>query len=232
MAEAAVGELLSGVEEERGVTIGYRAHFPEIEVKVLARAETQSSAEQRAVAAANVVRERLGSILFAEGDVTLAQSVGMLLAERGLTLGLAESCTGGLISHLVCESPASDYFLGSVVCYANRIKEQVLGVSPDLLRDKGAVSAEVAEQMATGARRVLGCDVALAVTGIAGPTGGSPEKPVGLVHYAVATPTGVTAQQTLFPRSRDQVRLHAAYFALMLVRKVLVANRTPTAATD
>ncbi|HTM45577.1 MAG TPA: competence/damage-inducible protein A [Polyangiaceae bacterium] len=221
MAEAAVGELLTGVEEQFAVTLGYRAHFPEIEVKVLARDASQSSAEERANGAARVVRERLGQIVFAEGDVTLAQSVGRLLSARGLTLGLAESCTGGLISHLVCERPASDYFLGSVVCYANQIKEQVLGVNPDLLRDKGAVSAEVAEQMALGARRVLGADVGLAVTGIAGPSGGSSEKPVGLVHYAVATPAGVMLSQTQFPRSRDQVRLHAAYSALMLVRRAL-----------
>jgi nicotinamide-nucleotide amidase len=225
MPEAAVNELLSGIEASYGVTIGYRAHFPEIEVKVLARATEQNVAEQRARAASDEVRSRLSKISFAEGDVSLAQAVGSLLRERGLKLALAESCTGGLIGHLLCQHPSSDFFLGGVVCYANEIKQSVLGVDPAVLRSKGAVSSEVAEQMAIGARRTLGADVALAVTGIAGPSGGTAEKPVGLVHYAVATAAGVTTHHTQFPRSRDQIRLHAAYSGLWLLRTTLLAGR-------
>ncbi len=225
MPEAAVNELLSGVEERYGVTIGYRAHFPEIEVKVLARAAEQSNAEQLAHQAADEVRRRLGKILFGEADISLAQSVGTLLRERGLKLALAESCTGGLIGHLLCQHPSSDYFLGGIVCYANEVKQSVLGVDPALLASKGAVSAEVATQMAIGARQALSADVALAVTGIAGPSGGTAEKPVGLVHYAVATALGVTTHHTQFPRSRDQIRLHAAYSGLWLLRTTLLAPR-------
>lgn len=225
MPEAAVNELLSGVEERFGVTIGYRAHFPEIEVKVLAKAAAQSDAERLARQAADEVRSRLSSILFGEGDITLAQSVGNTLREQGLKLALAESCTGGLIGHLLCQQPSSDFFLGGIVCYANAVKESVLGVDPAVLQAKGAVSAEVAAQLALGARRVLAADVALAVTGIAGPTGGTTEKPVGLVHYAVATAQGVTTHHTHFPRSRDQIRLHAAYSALWLLRRTLLAQQ-------
>jgi nicotinamide-nucleotide amidase len=223
LPEAAVNELLNGVEESFGVTIGYRAHFPEIEVKVLAKAATQPDAEQLARRGADEVRRRLSSILFGEGDITLAQSVGNVLRERGLKLALAESCTGGLIGHLLCQQPSSDFFLGGVVCYANAVKETVLGIDPAVLRTHGAVSAEVAAQMALGARRALGADVALAVTGIAGPSGGTAEKPVGLVHYAVATAQGTTTHHTQFSRSRDQVRLHAAYSALWLLRRTLLA---------
>jgi nicotinamide-nucleotide amidase len=222
MPEARVNDLLSGIEERYRVTLGYRAHFPQIEVKVLARAATQEQALALAEPAANEVRARLGSAVFAEGDVTLAESVGLLLRERGLSLGLAESCTGGLVAQLICERPASEYFRGAVVCYANGVKSAVLGVDERVLAEKGAVSAEVVEQMAQGARRVLAADVALAITGIAGPSGGSVEKPVGLVHYAVATAAGITLRQTSMPRSRDQVRLHAAYTGLMLVRQVLL----------
>jgi nicotinamide-nucleotide amidase len=225
MPEAAVNELLAGVEERFGITIGYRAHFPEIEVKVLAKAAQQAEAERLARLGADEVRRRLGNILFGEGDITLAQSVGNTLRAKGLKLALAESCTGGLIGHLLCQQPSSDFFLGGVVCYANSIKQAVLGVDPALLQAKGAVSTEVAAQMAIGARQALAADVALAVTGIAGPTGGTPEKPVGLVHYAVATALGVTTHHTQFPRSRDQIRLHAAYSALWLLRRTLLASQ-------
>lgn len=223
MPEAAVNELLNGVEESYGVTIGYRAHFPEIEVKVLAKATEQVEAERLAQRGADEVRRRLSTILFGEGDITLAQSVGNALRERGLKLALAESCTGGLIGHLLCQHPSSDFFLGGIVCYANEIKQSVLGVDPAVLQAKGAVSAEVAAQMATGARGALAADVALAVTGIAGPTGGTAEKPVGLVHYAIATAQEVTTHHTSFPRSRDQIRLHAAYSALWLLRRTLLS---------
>lgn len=224
LPEAQVGELLAGVEETHGVIVGYRAHFPQIEVKLLAHAATQAEAEARSERAAVDVRQRLAHVLFAEGGVTLAQSVGQLLQQRGLKLGLAESCTGGLIGDLVCEHPASAYFLGGIVCYDNSIKTGVLGVDPAVLAEQGAVSPQVASQMAQGARRVLGADVALAVTGIAGPSGGSAEKPVGLVHYAVATAQRVTLRHTSMPRSRDQIRLHAAHTGLMLVRRVLLGQ--------
>jgi nicotinamide-nucleotide amidase len=117
--------------------------------------------------------------------IALEEAVGRLLAERGLAV--AESCTGGLIAHRLTNAPGSSrYFLGGVVAYANEVKERVLGVRPGTLREDGAVSREAALEMARGVRRLLGADIAISATGIAGPTGGMPEKPVGLVYVALA----------------------------------------------
>lgn len=222
MAEAAVNDRLAGIEAEHGVVIAYRAHFPEIEVKVLAREGTRQDAERVARAAADEVRARLGDVAYAEGDVAFAAAVTALLRERALTFGTAESCTGGLVAELVTEhAGASDVFRGSVVAYDNAVKEDCLGIEPALLGEHGAVSAEVATAMAQGARRVLGVDLALALTGVAGPGGGTDAKPVGLVHYAVATRDGTTARSAVYPGTRQQVRLRAAYSGLALVRELL-----------
>jgi nicotinamide-nucleotide amidase len=223
--ESTVNDQLVGMEQRFGVTIGYRAHFPEIEVKVLARAATTGEAQRIATEAAVQVRQRLGDIVYGEGDVTFAESVGALCRERGLSLATAESCTGGLVASLITEpAGASDYFVGSIVSYANAVKVAILGVDSAVLAARGAVSAEVARGMAEGARRVLGADVALALTGVAGPGGGTEEKPVGLVHYAVAAPSGTTNRQQVFPGSRRQVQQRAAFAGLALVREVLLAT--------
>jgi PncC family amidohydrolase len=121
------------------------------------------------------------------GELALEERIGKLLVERGLTLAVAESCTGGLIGHRITNVPgSSEYFMGGVVAYAYDAKERVLGVRHDTLYDYGAVSEPTALEMARGARRLLMTDLALAVTGIAGPGGGTPEKPVGLVYIALS----------------------------------------------
>ncbi len=224
MTESGVNDQLAGIEDEHNVVIGYRAHFPEIEVKLLARAASREEAERRARGAAGEVRARLGAdTVFAEGDVTFSEALGALLVERGFMLGLAESCTGGQAAALMTErSGASAYFAGGVVSYANSVKSQVLGVPASLIESKGAVSGEVARAMAEGARRVLGVEIALALTGIAGPTGGTPDKPVGLVHYAVATADGTSDRQMVWPGSRAQVQRISAFAGLALVRGVLL----------
>jgi nicotinamide-nucleotide amidase len=228
LPEATVNELLAGVEERHGVILGYRAHFPEIEIKVLAKRDAQPEADRIAEIASAEVRQRLGKSIFAEGDVTVAESVGNLLRARRMTLGLAESCTGGRIAGLVTDRAASDYFVGGIVCYDNRIKRELLGVDAQTLERHGAVSPEVAEQMAVGARRVLGVDFALSVTGIAGPSGGSAEKPVGLVYFAVASKDGVTLDSIRFPRSREQIRVYSAFKALILLGQVILEGHSPS----
>jgi nicotinamide-nucleotide amidase len=223
MPESAVNDRLDGVEASHGVTLAYRAHFPEIEVKVLARAAGVEEATRVARAAANEVRSRLGDAIYAEGDVAFAQAIGLLFRERSLSLATAESCTGGLVASLLTEhAGASDFFRGSVVAYENAVKAATLGVDTALLAAKGAVSAEVARAMADNARRLLGASVALGITGIAGPGGATPDKPVGLVHLAVATPEGITDRKLIVPGSRQQVRLLAAYAGLALVRRVVL----------
>lgn len=221
LGESAIGELLAGVEEAYpGITLGYRAHFPEVDVKVHARAATQSIARDLALRATADVRERLASIVYGEGDDCFPEVVGGTVRRRGWRLALAESCTGGLISHLLTSYPASDYLVGGAVTYANSAKCRLLGVAEDTLRGHGAVSAEVAAEMAEGARRLCEVDVALSVTGIAGPTGGTAAKPVGLVYWAVSHPGGTVVRHHVFPGDREEIRMAAAYSVLDLLRRI------------
>jgi len=224
LPEAEINDRLAGLEEKHGVTLGYRASFPEIEVKVLVAGAEERDTEARCRAAADEVIERLGKrVVYGEGDVTLAGAVGELLGQLGWRLALAESCTGGLVSQLITNVPGSSaYYVGGVCCYSNEVKVGVLGVGADTLGDHGAVSEAVARQMAEGACRTLGADVALSITGIAGPTGGSADKPVGLVHWAVHTPRGTTARHMVFPGTRHQVQRLAAFAGLATVRDQLV----------
>jgi nicotinamide-nucleotide amidase len=223
MSESQVNDRLAGIEAEHGVTLGYRATFPVIEVKVQARDLDAESAERRARTAADVVRERLGPrIVFGEGNAAFAEALGNALSERGLRLGCAESCTGGLLGEMLTErGGASGFFAGSIVAYENRMKTQLLGVPGELLESEGAVSRSVARAMAEGALRRLGVDLALSITGIAGPSGGTAEKPVGLVHYAAATEAGTTDKHFVFAGERDQIRLLAAFAAIALGLRVV-----------
>lgn len=148
----------------------------------------------------------------------LAKRAGELLTERGLTLGLAESCTGGLIAHRITNiSGSSNYFLGGAVTYSNQAKEKLLGVPHQTLLEYGAVSEETARAMARGARRLFSSDLALAVTGIAGPTGGTPEKPVGLVYIALATPDEERCERYIWKGDRLQNKAQSAQAALELL---------------
>jgi nicotinamide-nucleotide amidase len=222
LPESEVNDRLAGIEAELDVLIGYRATMPEIEIKVLARATTLDAARERALRGARAVRERLGSdVIFGEGTARFPEAVCQLLADQGKTLALAESCTGGLVSELLTQhSGASTVFRGGAVTYANDAKIALLGVPAVLLARFGAVSAEVARAMAEGARTAFNSDFALSLTGIAGPTGGSEEKPVGLVHFAVATDGGVSDRRVVFSGSREQVRRRAAFAGLSLLRAV------------
>ncbi|MCS7239909.1 MAG: CinA family protein [Candidatus Bipolaricaulota bacterium] len=144
--------------------------------------------------------------------------VGELLRARGLTLAVAESCTGGLLGMRLTEVPgASDYFRGGLIAYSNAVKQELLGVPGEVLAKHGAVSPECARAMAEGARRLFRVDLALAITGIAGPTGGTPEKPVGLVYIALAHPQGVVVERHDFRGSRQGVRWSASEAALALL---------------
>src|SRR5689334_2646159 len=193
MTESAVGEKLAGIESAYpGVVLGYRAHFPEIEVKVHATSSSEEAARALADKAASEVRERLADVIYGEGADTFPQVVGGMLAARGLRLAVAESCTGGLLGQLLTSEPASEYFFADAVTYANEAKRIFLGVREEDLRAHGAVSPVVAAAMAEGVRKRCEVDIGVAITGIAGPSGGTPEKPVGLVYWAVAHTGGET----------------------------------------
>lgn len=220
LPESEVNDRLAGVEAQYGVIIGYRASLPEIEVKVLASASSREAALDVAQRAAADVRTRLGDFVYGEGFGSLPEHVASLLAQRGLTLAIAESCTGGLAAELLTRIPGSSrYFLGGVVAYANEVKAQLLGVPTELIAAHGAVSTEVARAMAEGVRQRLGADLGLAFTGIAGPDGGTAEKPVGLVHWALATASGTQAAQRVFVGDRNSVRRRAAFAGLDLIRR-------------
>jgi len=224
LSESQTQDLLVGVEaNEPGVVIGYRAHFPEIEVKVLATpieaASASNSIEVRAERVAARVKERLGSAIYGgEGDSYPAW-VGGLLRAHGWTLSVAESCTGGLVGKLLTDAAgSSDFLLLDAVTYSNMAKQNVLGVPEETLRVHGAVSEQVARAMAEGVLRISGSNLSIAITGIAGPGGGSEEKPVGTVWIASASREGETVAERLFwPLDRDRVRMISAYAALRMV---------------
>jgi len=170
----------------------------------------------------SIIRDRAGDHLIGTGDVTLEEVLGDMLQEREATIGSAESATGGLIGHrLTGVSGSSDYFLGSIVAYANRVKQNVLGVETDALQEYGAVSEAVARQMAEGARDVLGTTVGVSTTGIAGPAGGTPEKPVGTVWVGYADSSTSRAHRHQFVEDRALNKELFASAALELARQGL-----------
>jgi nicotinamide-nucleotide amidase len=186
----------------------------------------EPGAEARGEAVLAALREPLGRWLYGEDERGVEAVVLELLRERGLTLGTAESCTGGLVAARLTAVPgASDVFRGAVVAYANEVKAAELGVPEAVLAEHGAVSPEVAAAMAHGARERLGVDVAVSVTGVAGPGGGSAEKPVGLVFLHAAGPEGEVAREFNLPGDRDAIRGRAAVSALHLVRRLLAQSR-------
>jgi nicotinamide-nucleotide amidase len=224
LPESVVGERLAGIEEANpGVIIGYRAHFPEIEVKVLARGSSHMSARELCDKVAEEVKTRLADVVYGEDEESFASALGKKLRRKGKTLAVAESCTGGLVASLLTQEPgASEFFLLGVVTYANSAKKQVLGVDEEIIRAHGAVSGEVAAAMAEGARRASGADIALSITGIAGPSGGSEDKPVGTVWFGLASARGTETKLRNFPSiyDRTQIQKLAAYAGMALVREL------------
>jgi nicotinamide-nucleotide amidase len=226
--ESQVAGHLEDIESRYSIPVGYRAAPSEIEVKLVTRAhgsESQADVNARLLAAFAEVQTRLGGYLKVEGRTPLPEFLLQELGRQNQTLGVAESCTGGGIAHLITAiAGSSAVFRGSIVAYHNDVKRSVLGVSEATLAAHGAVSREVALEMAEGARRVLGVDLALSVTGIAGPGGGTPDKPVGLVHYAASTAHGSVAKVGNFRGDRENIRRRAAVAALLLGVETL---RTP-----
>jgi PncC family amidohydrolase len=161
----------------------------------------------------------VGEVLLEGEGLALEELVGQALKDKGLTLAVAESCTGGLICHRITNiSGSSDYFLGGLVSYSNRAKMDLLRVPQETLAARGAVSAETAQAMALGVKEIFHTSIGLAITGIAGPTGGTPEKPVGTVYIGLATPGGVKAWYYLFRGSREEIKTLAAQTALDRLR--------------
>ncbi|UCG57864.1 MAG: nicotinamide-nucleotide amidohydrolase family protein, partial [Phycisphaerales bacterium] len=179
-------------------------------------------AEQMAETDERTLRDTLGELVFGSGDQSLAEVVGGELTKQGKTLAVAESCTGGLLTKLLTDvAGASTYLTCGWVVYSNAAKIRELGVPADLIEQHGAVSEQVARAMAEGARQRAGTDFAIGITGIAGPTGASEQKPVGLVYIGVDSEHGCDIRRHHFSRDRDFVRIRAAHTALNTLRLLL-----------
>lgn len=222
LPESQVGERLAGIEASYpGVVLGYRAHFPEIEVKVLARADDEARATSLAEEVTLIVKERLGAHVFGGKHDTFAGVVSDVLKAKKHTLAIAESCTGGAVGQMLTALPgASSLLFADAVVYANEAKTLFCDVPPALIAEHGAVSEAVARALAEGIRARTGATISLGITGIAGPTGGTEEKPLGTVHLAVATKERtVHEHHVLFPRDRVMVQKLAAYVGLSMLLK-------------
>lgn len=214
----ALGELM---DRNRNPLVGTTASRWVITVRILAQGRTAEEAVQLAEADAGLVRERLGDVVFGEGNATLEESVAVALSASQATLATAESCTGGLMAKRLTDIPGSSrWFREGFVTYANEAKTARLGVSEALLAEHGAVSAPVAEAMAAGAARQAGTDYAISTTGVAGPSGGTPAKPVGLVFIGLSSPDGVMSRRFTWGDhfSRDEIRDAACKTALNMLR--------------
>ncbi|MFQ5665740.1 MAG: competence/damage-inducible protein A [Candidatus Binatia bacterium] len=222
ISESGLDELVAGCVAPDAGRLAFRAAFPQISVRLTVWGPA-TVVHQRLAELAARLRERLGSYVYGEGETTMEAVVGALLQERRLTIGLAESCTGGLITHRLTNVPGSSaYVTGGVIAYANDVKRRYLGVRAETLAALGAVSEEAAAEMAQGARLTLGTDIGLGVTGIAGPEGGTPEKPVGTVCFALAGPDSVFRRRYQLWGTRDWVKLLASQIALDWLRRYLL----------
>jgi nicotinamide-nucleotide amidase len=222
VTESGLDELVAGVVDPAEGRVSFRASFPEVSVRVVVHGDPASAAARLATVG-DKLRAAIGSFCYAEGAVTMEETVGKLLREQGRTVATAESCTGGLVAHRLTNVPGSSaYVRGSVVAYANSAKQALLGVSPATLETHGAVSEETAAEMAAGARRALGADLAVSTTGVAGPDGGTADKPVGTVCIGFASASETVAVRYQLWGTRDWVKLLASQVALEWIRRHLL----------
>lgn len=222
--EAEVDELLLGIaRQEQGLTLGICVTFPWMTVTLRAEADSDDAVTDLLDSAVNSARQRLQEYCFSSGNVSMDAVVAELFRTHCLTLALAESCSGGLIAKRITDIPGSSaYFHEGVVTYSNAAKSRLLGISADLLNSSGAVSSECAAAMAKGVRMASGSDLGLAVTGIAGPDGGSVEKPVGTVFISLAAADGCWTKRFQFSGSREDIRTLTTWTALDWLRRYLL----------
>ncbi len=220
--DARVADLF---RSQKNPSIAMLAHPGIVDVKLTAKAATRAEAETMIDELEPIVRARLGDCIYGVGDVTLAGVVGGDLRRRNWSLAVGESCTGGqLAASFVAMPGASEYFKGGCIAYCDQAKTSLLDVAPELIERHGAVSEEVAAAMALGAQALLGADVALSTTGVAGPSGGSPEKPVGLVYLGMVLPGGtVSVRKIDWPGAREAIQRRAVIAALTMLWRALSA---------
>jgi len=224
LTESKLGDILKTIPISDEVRLSYRAHYPDLSLRLTVRGNGEREKKFSQLRAK--IRGLVGPHIYAEGDESLEEIVGKLLVEKHWTLGVAESCTGGYIGHRITRVAGSSvYFKTSAVTYSDESKIHFLGVQRATLKQYGAVSRETALQMAEGIRRQADADIGLSVTGIAGPTGGSPEKPVGTVWIGLARAEESDARLFRFQGDRERVILGASQAALNWLRTALLSGQ-------
>jgi nicotinamide-nucleotide amidase len=231
IGESALAEQVQDFLDATDPTVAPLAGQGKVRLRITTRAATQKEAEEKIAPVEEEILSRLGDYYFGEDDETLESTVGRLLKERGDTLALAESCTGGLLAKRLTDvAGSSAYLKEGLITYSNESKERMLGVPHDLIMEHGAVSEPVARQMAEGARKIAGADYGLSVTGIAGPDGGTEEKPVGLVFVGLSDAEGTFAERldlSAWARSREAIRERSANRAFDLLRLRMEERNKP-----
>ena len=217
--------ILDLMDRGRNPTVGTTVAGGMVTLRIISRAANPQEARLAIQDTVDQLRRRLGAMVVGEGEETMASAVGLLLRQRKQTLAVAESCTGGMIAEMITAAAgASDYFLGGVIAYANGVKTQLLSVPRSMLETHGAVSEPAALALAEGCRKLLACDWAIGITGIAGPGGGSESKPVGLVYIGLAGPAGTKAYRHVIPGNRATIRLRASLTAMNHLRLALLGE--------
>lgn len=225
LPESAIAERIGAFPIPSDLHLAYLPHAGQVNLRFWGGAATEGAFRERAQGLVKAVRDALGLHVFGEGGASLEEVVGGLLRDRNATLAVAESCTAGLLAGRITNvAGSSAWFRGGVVAYANDLKTALLGVAAETLAAYGAVSEETARELAAGARERLGADYGLAVTGIAGPAGGTAEKPVGTVCFGVAFEEGVGSEKAVFNGDRAFVRHRAVLHALDFLRRRLLGK--------
>jgi nicotinamide-nucleotide amidase len=229
MGESALAEKLGDLmKRDRNPSVGTTASGGIVSLRINGRFENSEKAREQVEQTVDACRAAVGDLIYAEADETLQEVVGNMLAERKLTVTTAESCTGGLLAKMITDiSGSSDYFKAGFITYSNQAKYERLGVSMEVINTYGAVSEPVVDAMAKNAKRLAKADVALAISGVAGPTGGTPAKPIGTVCIALAHDAGTTVRTFNFPGDREWVRDRSAKMALTMLRYHLIGKAMP-----
>jgi nicotinamide-nucleotide amidase len=217
-----LGPLL---DRDRNPLINITIHFGRITLTINAAADDQNTAQNLLDADIKQIRDKLSTIIFSEDDTTLPQTIGKLLTEKNKTLATAESCTAGLLAKLITDVPGSTaYYTQGWITYSNKSKTQMLNVTEEIIEKHGAVSPQVAAAMAQNAKKLAAADYALAITGIAGPKGSTPDKPIGLVYIALASEDKIKTEKFIFSHDRSFIRERSAQTALNILRLKLISN--------
>lgn len=224
IAESTLFERLGDMNELLGnAKMAFLPSQYGVKLRITVTEETEEEANGRLIEIEQKIRSKAGKYIYAKGEKNLEEVVANILTERGLTISIAESCTGGNVCNLLTNiSGSSKFFERGVVSYSNGSKVEILKVDEDLISEQGAVSSEVAMQMAEGVRSISGTDIGLSITGILGPTGGSPNKPVGLVYFGLCDENLCTSKKMIFGDDRILNKQRATQAALDLVRRHLL----------